>query len=429
MLAIFVGLALCLAGSVYTEEGVNWVLLVAGSNEYYNYRHQADICHAYQIVHKYGIPDERIIVMMYDDIANNSQNTMKGKIINQPGGPDVYEGVLKDYTKKLVTPDNFLKVLQGKEMAVGSKKTIQSGPNDNIFVYFSDHGAPGIVAFPDGSALHASDLNKAILSMHANKQYKNMVFYIEACESGSMFEDLLPVNINVYATTAANSEESSYACYYDSKLKTYLGDLYSVNWLEDSDKEDIYTETLDEQFRLVKKLTNLSHAMEYGDLSMSSVFKVSDFQAERGQVYTPSLSMTRLQPRSDLVKSEDVRLEILHRRLAEENDQIVRQSLLQEIQDVQRMKNLAINVIKGIARSLVKSQNLDLNSLLNTRKKLTNHECYKPVVDHLINKCFSLKNDHVLRNLYILVNLCESGVLAENINYTIDKLCPSKFFE
>lgn len=39
----------------------------------------------------------------------------------------------------------------------------------------------------------------------------------------------------VYATTAANSHESSYACYYDEKRGTYLGDLYSVNWMEDSD--------------------------------------------------------------------------------------------------------------------------------------------------------------------------------------------------
>lgn len=39
----------------------------------------------------------------------------------------------------------------------------------------------------------------------------------------------------VYATTAANAEESSYACYYDDKRSTYLGDWYSVNWMEDSD--------------------------------------------------------------------------------------------------------------------------------------------------------------------------------------------------
>jgi hypothetical protein len=39
----------------------------------------------------------------------------------------------------------------------------------------------------------------------------------------------------VYATTAANPKESSYACYYDEERGTYLGDWYSVNWMEDSD--------------------------------------------------------------------------------------------------------------------------------------------------------------------------------------------------
>ena len=34
---------------------------------------KADACHAYQILHKNGIPDENIVVMMYDDIAYNSQ--------------------------------------------------------------------------------------------------------------------------------------------------------------------------------------------------------------------------------------------------------------------------------------------------------------------------------------------------------------------
>jgi legumain len=49
------------------KEGKIWALLVAGSKDYGNYRHQADVCHAYQILHAHGIPDENIIVMMYDD--------------------------------------------------------------------------------------------------------------------------------------------------------------------------------------------------------------------------------------------------------------------------------------------------------------------------------------------------------------------------
>ena len=34
---------------------------------------QADACHAYQIMKKHGIPEARIITMMYDDIANSDE--------------------------------------------------------------------------------------------------------------------------------------------------------------------------------------------------------------------------------------------------------------------------------------------------------------------------------------------------------------------
>ena len=34
---------------------------------------QADVCHAYQILRAHGIPDDHIVVMMYDDIAYNYQ--------------------------------------------------------------------------------------------------------------------------------------------------------------------------------------------------------------------------------------------------------------------------------------------------------------------------------------------------------------------
>ncbi|CAI5525877.1 unnamed protein product [Closterium sp. Naga37s-1] len=67
------------------------------------------------------------------------------------------------------------------------------------------------------------------------------VFYLEACESGSIFEGLLPPNIHIYATTAANAEESSWGTYCPGmnppppiEYETCLGDLYSVAWMEDS---------------------------------------------------------------------------------------------------------------------------------------------------------------------------------------------------
>ncbi len=48
--------------------------------------------------------------------------------------------------------------------------------------------------------------------MHTNKLYKELVFYLEACESGSMFLDL-PSDTKIYATSASSPDESSWAYY------------------------------------------------------------------------------------------------------------------------------------------------------------------------------------------------------------------------
>ncbi|KAF2567957.1 hypothetical protein F2Q68_00025800 [Brassica cretica] len=75
--------------------GARWAVLIAGSSGYGNYRHQADVCHAYQILKKGGLKEENIVVMMYDDIANHPLNPRPGNLINHPDGDDVYAGVPK----------------------------------------------------------------------------------------------------------------------------------------------------------------------------------------------------------------------------------------------------------------------------------------------------------------------------------------------
>lgn len=93
----------------------NWAVLVAGSNTWYNYRHQADVFHAYQMLLKKNFDPSRIIVFAYDDIANNTRNPFPGQIYNKPTygepGADVYAGVKIDYKGGDVTPAMFLNVL------------------------------------------------------------------------------------------------------------------------------------------------------------------------------------------------------------------------------------------------------------------------------------------------------------------------------
>ena len=225
------------------------------------------------------------------------------------------EGCAQDYTGATVNSKTFLSVLQGEQVlldhaypsrapmlvlcivlaerciygptelghlcaswaqaftAIGSSgKTIKSGPEDRVFVYFADHGAPGapllaepgpeslfiwavwvgsnavqrgmpqctpsvagqsdttlfwaaravshvprswacrilqtmravfltagggvagILGMPNGPFLYADELLGALANKSAANGFRDMVLYIEACESGSIFEVFLAPN-------------------------------------------------------------------------------------------------------------------------------------------------------------------------------------------------------------------------------------------
>ncbi|GAB4837133.1 hypothetical protein Ancab_002044 [Ancistrocladus abbreviatus] len=259
-------------------EGTRWAVLVAGSYGYGNYRHQADVCHAYQLLKNNGLKDDNIVVFMYDDIAFNEENPRPGVIINHPDGDDVYYGVPKDYTGQDASINNLFAAILGNKTAVkgGSGKVVNSGPNDHIFIYYADHGGPGVVLMPTDEELYAKDLIDVLKKKHASGTYKSMVIYLEACESGSMFDGLLPQGLNIYATTASNANEGSWGFYCPGlypppppEYETCLGDLFSISWLEDSDKSNLGAETLEKQYQVVKRRTGYtaqynSHVMQYG---------------------------------------------------------------------------------------------------------------------------------------------------------------------
>ena len=145
----------------------HWAVLVAGSNGFWNYRHQADICHAYQVLLKNGFPATNIIVMAYDDIANDQENPIPGKIFNKPDGEDVYAGCNIDYKGNDVTPSNFIAILEGNAAKVkgGNGRVLKSTKDSKVFINFSDHGSPGLIAFPN-EYLYAKDLNSTINYMY-----------------------------------------------------------------------------------------------------------------------------------------------------------------------------------------------------------------------------------------------------------------------
>ncbi|XP_049863688.1 legumain-like [Schistocerca gregaria] len=428
----FLTLTVALTVTQQLENGGKiWALLAAGSNGYDNYRHQADVCHAFQILRKNGIPEENIIVMMYDDVANSSENPWKGVLINEPNGTNVYEGVKKDYTGDDVTPENFLKVLTGDAegmKGIGTGRVIQSGPNDHIFVNFADHGSVGFLVFPNGE-LYAQDLEKAFLKLVDNKKFSKMVVYIEACESGSMFEHLLPDNENIFVVTAADPHESSYAWCMYGPLNTFLGDVFSVNWMHDVEQTNLLQASLHHIFEEVRYETNTSHVEEYGDLNLGSM-RAADFMGFTDHHKQPSPLPSEGCEQMLRVPSRHVPLAILQSKLERAQNREERNNIKFHIHRVVKMRRGLDQTVRKILKVAAEGDVTSVGRLERTKHSLTrtNMHCYKRLVTKFSDMCFKLsENPYALQRVPVFLNVCEEQHPSEEaVINAMEHVCTSK---
>jgi legumain len=442
---------LVLAAIAVAISGVNaahYGVLVAGSNQFYNYRHQTDICHSFHVLTQHGIPKENVIVMVYDDIANDPQNPYPGQLFNKPTdaqtpGVDVYAGCKKDYTGDDVTAQNFLYVLTGNSTAVpAGHPVLQSGPNDNVFIFFSDHGGTGIIAFPAGPFLQATDLNAALEYMYNNKMYKKLVFYLEACESGSMFEGILPTNQNIYVTTASNAQESSWGTYcppddyiQGKEINSCLGDLYSVNWMEDADKAGSMKETLQTQFLTVQQETTQSHVMQYGETDWTSM-PVGAFEGNTMSA-APKTSTIATQKRAKSnrksvdVDSRDAKLHYNYYKYvrAEKKGMAASHAAARELIAEVESRIAADVLFTDLTRSVAGVERAERMLTQHVAKPSTCSSCCKEVMEALRTECDAW-NDYSLKYTRVAVNLCHhvgnTATGTKHILNTVSSLCKAQ---
>ncbi|KAH0912669.1 hypothetical protein HID58_035990 [Brassica napus] len=429
-----------------SSAGTKWAVLVAGSRGYWNYRHQADVCHAYQLLRKGGVKEENIVVFMYDDIAKNKENPRPGIIINSPNGNDVYNGIPKDYTGDDVNVDNLFAVILGNKTALkgGSGKVVDSGPDDHIFIYYSDHGGPGVLGMPTSPALYANDLNDVLKKKHASGTYKSLVFYLEACESGSIFEGLLPEGLNIYATTAANAEESSWGTYcpgedtsVPSEFETCLGDLYSVAWLEDSDKHNLQTESLHQQYELVKKRTAAtgstygSHVMEFGDIGLLGKEKLVLYLGTNPDNENATFAdENSLRPLSGGVTNQrDADLvhfwEKVYKKAPEGSSR--KAEAQKQVLEAMSHRLHVDNSVLLIGKLLfgISEGPAVLNKVRPGGKPLVDDwECLKTLVRAFEKHCGSL-SQYGLKHMRSIANICNAGIQMEQMEEAAIQACPT----
>lgn len=236
-----------------------WAVVVAGSEGFENYRHQADALNVYQYLRSVGYDDDHILLIMADDIAQNSSNPKSGQVLG-PDGENLYHDVKIDYRLSELTPQQVMdKIAQ-----------LPCDEDDNVMVFWSGHGEPGAMKWGD---------KKITPDMVSNAQdqlkgrYRKMAWFVETCYSGCIGQALYGYD-NLIAFTAATSNETSKAYLFNNEVGVWLSNRFSAFMLSKVKAEPKCT--IRDLYQYLTLQTIGSHASifnysNYGDITVENV--------------------------------------------------------------------------------------------------------------------------------------------------------------
>jgi legumain len=235
--------------------------------------------------------------------------------------------------------------------------------------------------------------------------------------------------MNIYATTASNAVESSWGCYCPPEdqvngksIGSCLGDLYSVNWMEDSDSVGM-GESLAQQFATVRQKTDQSHVMDYGDKTWTSM-PIGNFQGDKAPAKLSVESQTKSQ---SVVESRDIQMHTAYYAYLRDTKESLAAShaLAQELLDVVKARVAADNMFVALTKAVVGDNHRTVFNMPNMTP-VTQFQCFDEVNRAIYDYCggytdYSLKYARVVMNVCNYVN--HEAAETQSIVATVKGLC------
>lgn len=215
----------------YGELHDHWALLVAGSEGWNDYRHQADALNVYQLLKRQGWDDDHIILVMRDDLAYHGNNPYPGEIYASVGGENLYKNVKIDYRADTLTTADICSILLGQQSR-HLPVVVESDANSNILFYWSGHGSPGFFSWLDVADRFTTDmLSQTLTTMQAESRYRKLLICNESCFSSSVGKAAEGIP-GVLSIASASETESSFSDNYSIACRTWLSDRFSNNLVD-----------------------------------------------------------------------------------------------------------------------------------------------------------------------------------------------------
>ena len=393
----------------------NWVVIIGGSNGYGNYRHQANIAHQYHQYLDYGVKPEHIVVFDYDDVAGNERNPFPGKLYNLPGDDarDYYEGLVIDYRQKEITKQAVFNCLLGIEDGSG-KKVLKSTSEDRVFINYYDHGAPGLVELIH-EYIYKDELQDVLKQMHEKKMYKELVFYLEACDSATMMEGF-PDDLNIYVVTSTDAAVSGWACFcppedivHGKHIGACLSEEFGYAYMKDMD-ENGGKDTFAEQFEYIYNSMSKSKPKQWADMSFNNE-TLAEFFGVNKKIVSPSQLVNKPNVFWD---TRDNNLLFLANQLARTDiSSEVRKEIMKEYSEEVAIRDKVDGLFKNLVSRTVGLDRWD--EMMKPVSRVNNPHCYYDAVD-TIDQLIPM-NDYELKFFTILSNLCDAtGLRSLPIN-------------
>ena len=386
----------------------NWAVIIAGSNGYNNYRHQSNVAHQYHQYLEFGVKPEHIIVFDYDDVANHKNNPFPGKLYNGPGDDarEYYEGLVIDYREKEITKEALFNCLLGIEDGSG-KKVLKSTADDKVFINYYDHGAPDLIALIN-DRVYKDELQDTLKKMHEKKMFKELVFYLEACDSATMMEGF-PDDLNIYVVTSTNAAVSGWACFcppnddvtHGKHIGACITEEFGYAYMTDMDNNK-GKDNFDEQFQVIYDGMAKSKPKQWASTAFRNE-TLAEFFGVNKMIVRPS-ELKKYKP-AHFWDNRDNNLLYLANQLARTDlSSEDRQIAIQEYQDEVVLREKTDRLFKDLVARTVGAERFD--DMMKPVETVKNTKCYYAAVE-AVDRVLP-KSDYELKYFTALANMCDA---------------------
>jgi phosphatidylinositol glycan class K len=260
--------------------GDTWAVLVDSSKFYFNYRHTVNTLMFYQMLKRFGLDDEHIILMLPENHQCHPRNLYPGRIEDSFHSEDLMNDVEIDYRGAEVSPESIVQVLTGRHSpGTPYSKRLESRGSSKVFLYLTGHGGNGYFKVQDTQVLLSNDLANAVYEMFYKERFEEMMIFIDSCQALPIFDYIDLPGVHGLSSSLNGQPAKSYGTHRE--LGVSATDHFSYYFVEIFNKKNL-THQVDLE-TVIKKLPKNLIKSQIGVKSRTktSHIIVNDFISDR----------------------------------------------------------------------------------------------------------------------------------------------------